>query len=132
MLAAVLSEDGEWDEHQGNVGQPPGEVVVTVICPETDGHEAGGEGQGKPGSEKDLAMSMPSFVEVQTGQGNDDGEEVKGQEGPVPGLDDGVVIVLELPFLRDKTEDNGYPVGGERQFGKDEQDFAGFHGYSFG
>ena len=57
MLAAVLSEDGERDEHQGNVGQPPGEIVVTVICPETDGHEAGGEDQGKSGGEDEQGFA---------------------------------------------------------------------------
>ena len=34
------------------IGQPPGRVVVR---PEADGHEAGSEGQGKSGGEKDFA-----------------------------------------------------------------------------
>ena len=129
MLAAVLSEDGERDEHQGNVGQPPGRAVVH---PEADGHEAGGEGQGKSGGEDDFTMSYPAFVERQATQGDDDSEEVKRQEGAVPSLDNGVAIVFTLPFQRDEAEDDGCPIGRKCPFGEDEQGFAGFHGCSFG
>lgn len=57
----MLGKNSERDEHQGDVGQPPGRIVVAVVRPEADSHEVGSEGQGESGDEDSSAyfVSVP-------------------------------------------------------------------------
>ena len=127
ILAEELPVQNARNDHQDDVRRPPPEVDVPVERPEGHGHESRAEGEGQPDYQDLPSERPPPADEVHSPATERRGQGVQGEEGPVPGLDSGVLVVLEGPVGRNEMHRGRRPVGHQADVHDHEHDLGVAH-----